>query len=131
MSLPQPVDDPDVAPVAVVIGRSIGGVVLVIAGIAVLAGTGFLLFVAPFLGGAFPDWSGWLEDLYWVPAAIGLGLVVWGATMVRRARKRSIDQPIDPNAVAAMLAAADPSSGAAGAVGGDEPPNVGPAKPIL
>ena len=93
-------DDPDGAPLGVAVGRSIGGVLLVILGGAIILGALFLLFVAPFLGPAWEVWS-YFTDYFWVPTAVGLVAIVWGVTLVRRARKRSLEEPVDPSAVPA------------------------------
>lgn len=89
-----PGDDPDVAPIEVVVGRSIGGIVLVIVGVAIALGCAFMVFIAPFLGGDLANWAE-LGELYWIPGVIGLVIAGGGVTMVRRARKRSLDEPVD------------------------------------
>lgn len=90
---PAPVpDDPDGAPLAVAVGRSIGGILATLAGAAIILGALFLLFVAPFLGPAWEVWS-YLTDYFWVPVAIGGALAVWGVTLVRRARKQRLEEP--------------------------------------
>lgn len=88
-----PVDDPDGAPLAVAVGRSIGGILATLAGAAIILGALFLLFVAPFLG---PDWEIWsyFTDYFWVPVAIGGALALWGVTLVRRARKQRLEEPV-------------------------------------
>ena len=86
--------DPDGAPLAVAVGRSIGGILLVLAGAAIILGAVFLLFVAPFLGPAWEVWS-YFTDYFWVPVAFGLGALVWGLTLVRRARKQRLEEPVD------------------------------------
>jgi peptidoglycan/LPS O-acetylase OafA/YrhL len=89
VSTPQ---DPDGAPLAVAVGRSIGGILLTILGAAIILGAVFLLFVAPFLG---PDWEVWIysTDHFWVPVAIGGAIALWGVTLVRRARKMRLEEP--------------------------------------
>jgi hypothetical protein len=89
-----PLVDPDGAPISVAVGRSIGGILLVLVGSAVIVGAIFLLFVAPFLGEAWEVWS-YFTEYFWVPAAIGLVGIVWGVTLVRRARKQRLDEPVD------------------------------------
>ena len=85
-------EDPDGAPLAVAVGRSIGGVLLTILGAAIILGALFLLFVAPFLGGDWAIWSSF-TDYFWVPVAIGGAIALWGVTFVRRARKLRLEEP--------------------------------------
>jgi hypothetical protein len=89
-----PLVDPDGAPISVAVGRSIGGILLVLVGAAVIVAAIFLLFVAPFLGAAWEVWS-YFTDYFWVPVAFGLAGIVWGVTLVRRARKQRLDEPVD------------------------------------
>jgi hypothetical protein len=91
--------DPDGAPLAVAVGRSIGGILLVLAGAAIILGAIFLLFVAPFLGPAWDVWS-YFTDYFWVPVAIGIGILLWGVTLVRRARKQRLEEPVDLSMIA-------------------------------
>jgi len=86
--------DPDGAPLGVAVGRSVGGILLVLLGAAIILGSIFLLFVAPFLGPAWEVWS-YFTDYFWVPTAFGLAAIVWGVTLVRRARKQRLDEPVD------------------------------------
>ena len=89
---PGSVDDPDGAPVAVAVGRSVAGILLVVLGAGIILGALFLLFVAPFLGEAWAVWENF-TDLFWVPLAIGLSVAIWGVSLVRRARKPRLDEP--------------------------------------
>ncbi len=93
-----PLTDPDGAPTAVAVGRSIGGILLVLAGAAVILGAIFLLFVAPFLGPAWEVWS-YFTDYFWVPVALGLAILIYGVTLVRRARKQRLEEPVDLSAI--------------------------------
>jgi len=93
------VSDPEGAPISVAVGRSIGGILLVLVGAATIVGAIFLLFVAPFLGEQWEVWS-YFTDYFWVPVAIGLAGIVWGVTLVRRARKRRLDEPVDLSTIA-------------------------------
>jgi hypothetical protein len=90
-----PVDDPDGAPLAVAVGRSVGGILLTLAGAAVILGALFLLFVAPFLGPGWEIWS-YFTDYFWVPVAIGGVVALWGVTLVRRARKLRLEESTAP-----------------------------------
>lgn len=90
-----PVDDPEGAPLGVAVRRSVGGILLVLVGAAIILGALFLLFVAPFLGDDWEVWS-YFTDYFWVPVAIGGALALWGVTLVRRARKKRLEEPTAP-----------------------------------
>lgn len=90
-----PPDDPDGAPLAVAVGRSIGGILLTLLGAAIILGALFVLFVAPFLGDSWEVWS-YVTDYFWVPVAIGGVIALWGVTLVRRARKQRLEEPALP-----------------------------------
>lgn len=93
-----PLADPDGAPLSVAVGRSVGGILLVLAGAAIVLGAIFLLFVSPFLGPAWEVWS-YFTDYFWVPVALGLGILIYGVTLVRRARKQRLEEPVDLSAI--------------------------------
>ena len=90
MTLPP---DPEDAPLGVALGRSVAGILLIVLGAAILAGIVFLLFVTPFLDG---DWTivEYVSDFVWVPATIGLLVLLWGVNLVRRARKTRLEEPV-------------------------------------
>lgn len=77
--------------------RVIGGVLLILLGVAIIAGIGFVLFVTPFLGGGW-DTAEYFAGLIWIPAAVGLVAIVWGAGLVRSRRKPSVPTtPLTPS----------------------------------
>jgi hypothetical protein len=88
------------APAAVVVGRAVGGLLLVIAGLVVAAAGAFVLFVAPLVA-PFTDldsiwWT--LSDLDFVGAIVGgLGLVgaFIGGGLIQRARRKRMQVFMD------------------------------------
>lgn len=74
--------------------RVIGGVLLILLGVAIIAGIGFVLFVTPFLGGGW-DTAEYFAGLIWIPAAVGLVAIVGGTGLVR-SRRRNPSAPTTP-----------------------------------
>lgn len=91
----------------VVVGRTIGGVVMVIVGLLLALGGAVVFFVAPLVAPFTNDriWN-LLWDLDFVGAIVGgLGLVLAfiGGGLVQRARKRKLELLIDPSQIAGTL----------------------------
>ncbi len=87
----------------VVVGRTIGGVVMVIVGLLLALGGAVVFFVAPLVA-PFTDDRLWntLWDLDFVGAIVGgLGLVLAfvGGGLVQRARRRKLQMLIDPSQI--------------------------------
>lgn len=103
MSTP-PLDD-EAAPV-VAVTRTIGGVVLVLLGVALLLAGAFWFFIVP--------WFGWAMEGFWYAMAdwadlggAGLGilgflLLIVGGALVQRARKKRLQIFMDASEVAAL-----------------------------
>lgn len=113
--IPMPAAGDDVEPI-VVVGRTIGGIVLVIVGIVLALGGAFVYFVTPWIAPWTDDGSLWwiLSDLDVVGAIVGgLGLVgvFIGGGLVQRARRRNVEMFIDPAAVAGTLRDVDDAPG--------------------
>ena len=90
----------------VVVGRTIGGLALIIVGLVLAVGGAFgyfvVPFIAPFAGGIWNT----LWDLDFVAAIVGgIGLVLLfiGGSLVQRARKRDLGMVIAPGNVAGTL----------------------------
>ena len=91
---PTPGGDEEVEPV-VAVARTVGGLVLMLIGLALLVGGAFVYFVTPWIAPWTADGSIWwtLSDLDFVGAivgGIGLVLVVLAWAIIRRARKRDL-----------------------------------------
>jgi hypothetical protein len=103
-----PVDDAGAeAEPLVVVGRTIGGVVMVIVGLLLALGGAIVFFVAPLVA-PFTDDRLWnlLWDLDFVGAIVaGLGLVLAfiGGGLVQRARRRKLQMLIDPSQITNAL----------------------------
>ncbi|WP_309709961.1 hypothetical protein [Pseudolysinimonas sp.] len=107
------------APAVVAVGRTIGGILLVLVGIALALVGAFVYFIVPFIAVVNDDDSIWwrLSDLDFVFAIIGgIGLVLAfvGGGLVQRARKRKLAMFVDDGP---MLGTIDLS-------GGDTPPTI-------
>ena len=106
--IPAPSAGPDEeAEPLVVVGRTIGGVVMVIVGLLLALGGAIVFFVAPLVA-PFADDRLWnlLWDLDFVGAIVGglgLALAFIGAGFVQRARKRKMQMLIDPSQIAGAL----------------------------
>lgn len=93
----EPVDEE--APAVVVVGRTIGGILLVVIGGALALAGAFWYFIVP--------WFGWAMEGFWYAMAdwadlggmavgvIGLVLLIVGGALVQRARKKRFDAFID------------------------------------
>jgi hypothetical protein len=106
-SLENPPEDPDGAPLAVAVGRTVGGVVMVIVGLLLALGGAVVFFVAPLVA-PFTDDRLWnlLWDLDFVGAIVGglgLALAFIGGGLVQRARRRKMQMLIDPSQIAGAL----------------------------
>ncbi len=103
------------APAVVVAGRTIGGILLILVGLALALLGAFVYFIVPFIALGTDGGIWWtLSDLDFVFAIIGgIGLVLAfaGGGLVRRARKRNLAMFVDDGP---MLGTIDLS--------GDEPP---------
>lgn len=106
--IPAPSAGPDEeAEPLVVVGRTIGGVVMVIVGLLIALGGAIVFFVAPLVA-PFTDDRLWnlLWDLDFVGAIVGglgLALAFIGAGFVQRARRRKMQMLIDPSQIAGAL----------------------------
>lgn len=89
-----PVDEEVPAAVAVAVGRTVGGILLVLIGIALTLAGGFWYFIVP--------WFGWATEGFWFAmaewadlggmavGAVGILLLIVGGALVQRARKRRL-----------------------------------------
>lgn len=120
MTTPPPLDEE--APVAVAVGRTIGGVLLVVVGLIVALAGALVLFVTPWIAPWTDDGSIWwtLSDLDFVGAIVGgLGLVgaFIGGGLIQRARRKRVQMFMDAgdlaNVKSAMTLGGEP----------DEPPS--------
>jgi hypothetical protein len=96
---PAPGDD-EAEPIVVVVGRTIGGILLVIVGLVLAVAGAFVYFVTPWIAPWTNDGSIWwiLSDLDFVGAIVGvLGLVgaFIGGGLVQRARRRKMQMFMD------------------------------------
>ena len=97
--------DAEVEPI-VVVGRTIGGLALIIVGLVLAAAGAFVYFavpfIAPFAGGVWNTlWD--LDVVAAIVGGIGLVLAFIGGGLVQRARKRNFEMFIDPAQVAGTL----------------------------
>lgn len=88
------------APAAVAVGRTVGGLLLVIVGLALALGGAFVYFVTPWLAAWSDSDSIWstLSDLDIVGAIVGgLGLVAFflGGGLIQRARRKRFEWMVD------------------------------------
>jgi hypothetical protein len=93
----EPVDEE--APAVVVVGRTIGGILLVVIGGAVALAGAFWYFIVP--------WFGWATEGFWYAMAdwadlgglavgvVGLLLLIVGGALVQRARKKRFEPFIE------------------------------------
>ncbi|HWH97550.1 MAG TPA: hypothetical protein VNS80_04215 [Pseudolysinimonas sp.] len=93
----EPVEDE--APVVVAVGRTIGGILLVLIGLALALVGAFVYFIVPWIA-PFTDASIWwtLSDLDFVFAiigGIGLVLAVLGGSLIQRARKKRFEMLVN------------------------------------
>lgn len=99
----------EVAPV-VAVGRTVGGIALVLIGLVVLLAGAFWFFLVPWFGWAMEGF--WFQMAEWADlggvAAMILGFLalIVGGALIQRARKRRL-QIFAPVAVAEALAEAD------------------------
>jgi len=98
------------APAVVVVGRTIGGLLLVIVGLVLALGGAFVLFVTPWIAPWTDDGSLWwtLSDLDFVGAIVGgIGLVgaFLGGGLIQRARRRRLQAFMDAADLANVKAA--------------------------
>jgi hypothetical protein len=96
---PSPVPGYEAEPI-VVVGRTIGGILLVVVGLVLAAAGAFVYFVTPWIAPWTKDGSIWwiLSDLDFVGAIVGvLGLVgaFIGGGLVQRARRRKMQMFVD------------------------------------
>ena len=108
MTTPSPLDEE--APVAVAVGRTIGGILLVVVGLVVAVAGAFVLFVTPWIAPWTDDGSIWwtLSDLDFVGAIVGgLGLVgaFIGGGLIQRARRKRVQMFMDAGDLANVKAA--------------------------
>jgi hypothetical protein len=103
VNIPPPSDE--VEP-AVVVARTIGGLVLLLIGFVLLVAGAFgyfvVPFIAPFAGGIWNT----LWDLDFVAAivgGIGFVILIFAGTLIRRAKKRSLTSSEVPGQIAANL----------------------------
>jgi hypothetical protein len=103
VSIPPPSDG--VEP-TVVVARTVGGLVLLLIGFALLVAGAFgsivVPFIAPFAGGIWNT----LWDLDFVAAivgGIGFVILIFAGTLIRRAKKRSVTSSEVPEQIAANL----------------------------
>ena len=96
MSIPTPTSaagaDDEVEPV-VAVARTVGGIVLLLIGLALAIAGGFVLFVVPFIAPFAGGFWNVLWDLDFVGAivgGIGLVIVVVAGAILRRAKKRDL-----------------------------------------
>lgn len=87
------------APAVVAVGRAVGGILLVLVGIALALVGAFVYFIVPWIAPWTDEGIWWtLSDLDFVFAIIGgIGLVLAfiGGGLVRRARKRKLEMFMD------------------------------------
>lgn len=69
------------------LGRIVGGILLMILGVALTAGT-VALFVASFFVASLADWWDLIADGAYIAIGLGLGLTIAGFEVLRRGRKR-------------------------------------------
>lgn len=108
MTTPPPLDEE--APVAVAVGRTIGGILLVVVGLVVAVAGAFVLFVTPWIAPWTDDGSIWwtLSDLDFVGAIVGgLGLVgaFIGGGLIQRARRKRVQMFMDAGDLANVKSA--------------------------
>jgi hypothetical protein len=101
--------DDGVEPI-VVVGRTIGGLLLVVVGLVVALGGAFVLFVTPWIAPWTDEGSIWwtLSDLDFVGAIVGgLGLVgaFIGGGLIQRARRKRVQMFMDAGDLANVKAA--------------------------
>jgi hypothetical protein len=115
MTNPHPVDDE--APIVVAVGRTIGGILLVVVGVVLALAGAFVYFVTPWIAVWTDDGSIWwtLSDLDFVGAIVGgLGLVgaFIGGGLIQRARRKRVQMFMDAedraNVQAAMTLGGEP-----------------------
>lgn len=113
------------APAVVAVGRTIGGILLVVVGLVVALAGAFVLFVTPWIAPWTDDGSIWwtLSDLDFVGAIVGgLGLVgaFIGGGLIQRARRKRVQMFMDAgdlaNVKSAMTLGGEP----------DQPPSTQP-----
>ena len=109
---PSPATDPadEEAAALVVVGRAIGGTVMVIVGLALALAGAFVFLVTPWVAPWTDDDSIWstLSDLDFVGAIVGgLGLVLafLGGGLVQRARRRKLQMFMDAGDLAEVKTA--------------------------
>jgi hypothetical protein len=87
------------APAVVAAGRTIGGILLVLIGVALVLVGAFVYFIVPFIELASDDriWStlSALDFVFVLIGGIGLVLAFVGGAVVRRARKRNLAMFVD------------------------------------
>ena len=98
----------DEAEPIVVVGRTVGGLVLILVGLVLALAGAFVYFITPWIAPWTEEGGIWwtLSDLDFVGAIVGgLGLVLAfiGGGLVQRARKRKLEMFIDPAQVAGTL----------------------------
>lgn len=104
MTVDQPDTTPeDAAAPVVAAARTAGGAVLVVLGVAMVLAGGFWFFLVP--------WFGWATEGFWFAMAdwadlggaalgiLGFVVLVLGAALIQRARKRRFEVLVDPSAV--------------------------------
>lgn len=91
------------APAVVAAGRTIGGILLVLIGVALALVGAFVYFIVPFIELASDDriWStlSALDFVFVLIGGIGLVLAFVGGALVRRARKRNFATFVDDGAL--------------------------------
>lgn len=127
MTVTPPLDDE--APVAVAVGRTIGGLLLVLVGLVVALGGAFVLFVTPWVAPWTDDGSIWwtLSDLDFVGAIVGgLGLVgaFIGGGLIQRARKRKLQMFMDADDLANVKSATSIDLSKDGPTATNQPPTI-------
>ena len=104
----QPTDEG--APALVAVGRTIGGILLVVVGLVVAVAGAFVLFVTPWIAPWTDEGSIWwtLSDLDFVGAIVGgLGLVgaFIGGGLIQRARRKRVQMFMDAGDLANVKSA--------------------------
>lgn len=108
-----PVDEE--APAVVAVGRTVGGILLVLVGIVLALAGAFWFFIVP--------WFSWTMEGFWyqmgewsdlggaVVGILGFVLLVVGGALIQRARKKRLQIFMDAGDIAALASAHDtPSS---------------------
>lgn len=105
-----PSPDDEVAPV-VAVGRTLGGGVLVLLGVALIIAGGFWYFIVPWFGWAMEGF--WFQMAEWADlggiavAVLGFFALIVGGALIQRARKRGLQIFINPADVAGQLREVD------------------------